>query len=308
MPRLTVALRRLWPVSVLVVLCSAGILVAAVPEPAPSPVVAWARAADWGNFGRETPTLVLDTASADVPALLQLLADGSEPQKIAARYALGYGGVRSDAAIRGLRIDAATDEMRRRSIYVAVMGQRGAAADRAALRSILAEEPLGGDWGTTQAAAYALGILRDAEAAPALERLVAATEAGGSSPAGEALRWIRHGPWNVEALPARSDEDRMIAAALRLGLPRTHGAAVFNDEARGGVWILDGDGWRFQAGGRAADGMQVDFRSRQNAAGTRAILSLSVSCTGCCGTGYDYVLTRDGLGWRVDGLLHTWIS
>jgi hypothetical protein len=308
MPRLTVALPRLWPVSVLVVLCSAGILVAAAPEPPPSPVVAWARAAEWGSLSPETPTLILDTASVDVPPLLRLLADGSEAQKIAARYALGYGDVSSDAAIRGLRADAATDEMRRRSIFIAVMGQRGAAADRAALRSVLAEEPLGRDWGSTQAAAFALGILRDAESVPALERLVAAHDAGGSSSAGEVLRWIRHGPWNVHALPARTDEDRMIAAALRLGLPRTHGASVFNDEARGGVWILDGDAWRFQAGGRVADGMQVDFRSRQNAAGTRGILSLSVYCTGCCGTGYDYVLTRDGPGWRVDGLLHTWIS
>ncbi len=308
MPRLTVALRRLWPVSVLVVLCSAGILVAAAPGPPASPVVAWARAAEWSGFGNETPTLILDTASADVPALLQLLAEGSEPQKIAARYALGYGDVSSEAAIRGLRADAAADEMRRRSIYVAVMGQRGAAADRAALRGVLAEEPLGRDWGSIQSAAFALGILRDGEAAPALERLIAATGAGDNSSAGEALRWIRHGPWNVDALPARTDEDRMIAAALRLGLPRTRGDAVFNDEARGGVWILDDAGWRFQAGGRAADGMQVDFRSRQNTSGTRAILSLSVSCTNCCGTGYDYVLTRDGQGWRVDGLLHTWIS
>ncbi|MEO5819281.1 MAG: hypothetical protein ABIT71_02150 [Vicinamibacteraceae bacterium] len=308
MPRLTDALRRLWPVPVLVVLCSAGILVAAAPDPPPSAVVAWARAAEWGTFGNEKSTLILDTTPADVPALLQLLADGSEPKQIAARYALGYGDVSSEAAIRALRADAASDEMRRRGMYIAVMGQRGAQADRAALRSVLAEEPLGGDWSSTQAAGFALGILRDAEAVPALERLVAAEHAGGSSSAGEALRWIRHGPWNVDALPSRTDEDRMIAAALRLGLPRTGGASVFNDEARGGIWILDSDAWRFRAGGRAADGMQVDFHSQQNATGTRGILSLSVYCTGCCGTGYDYVLTRDGKGWRVDGLLHTWIS
>lgn len=308
MPRLTVALRRSWPVFLLVVLCSAGILVAAAPEPLPSPVVGWARAAEWGSFGSDTPTLILDTAPVDVPPLLQLLADGSEPQKIAARYALGYGDVSSESAVRGLRADAAIDQMRRRSIHIAVIGRRGAPADRAALRDILEEDPLGRDWGSIQAAAYALGILRDAEAVPALERLVAVDDAGGSSAAGEILRWIRHGPWTVNALPTRTDEDRMIAAALRLGLPRTHGATVFNDETRGGVWILDGDAWRFGAGGRAADGMQIDFRSRQNAAGTRGILSLSVSCTGCCGTGYDYALTRDGRGWRVDGLLATWIS
>lgn len=308
MPRLTVALRRLWPVPVLAMLYFAGILVAAAPEPPPSQIVAWARAADWADFSLERDTLVLDTASADVPALLQLLASGSEPQKIAARLALGYGAVSSEAAIRALRADAAIEHMRARPFYLAVMGQRGAPTDRAALRGVLAEEPLGRDWSSIDAAAYALGILHDAGAVPALERLVAADDRGGSTSAAEALRWIRHGPWAVDALPSQTDEERMIAAALRLGLPATHGASVFNDEARGGVWILDGDKWRFGAGGRAADGMQVGFQSRQNAAGTRAILSLSLQCPRCCATGYDYILTRDGGGWRVDGLLATWIS
>jgi len=100
----------------------------------------------------------------------------------------------------------------------------------------------------------------------------------------------------------------MIRAALRVGLPGSADNSTFNDEARGGVWIFEGHAWRFRAGGRAADAVHLGFSSRQNAARTRAILSAGISCGMLCGSGYDYVLTRDGRGWKVTGLLHTWVS
>jgi hypothetical protein len=308
MPHPPAALRRLWPAFALLMLCLAGVLVAAAPGPPPSAVVAWARAAEWGSFGHDVELVVLDTTAADVPALGQLLAHGTEPQQIAARYALGYSGLSSDAAIRALDANARGDRMRRRGMLIAALGQRGSPADRAWLIRILEEEPLGSNWSAIMEAALALCVLRAVEAVPALERVAAAGDSSGARYAREALRWIREGPWNVEALPAMTDEDQMIRAALRAGLPGATGTSMFNDETRGGVWILDGNAWRFRAGGRVADAVQLGFQSRQNAARTRAILSVSVTCGMLCGSGYDYVLTREGGGWKVTGLLHTWVS
>ncbi len=310
MPHSPAVLRRLSPVFALLVLCLAGVLMAAAPGPPPSPVVAWARAADWDDFGVDSDreTVFLDTTDADVPALAQLLAHGTEPQQIAAKQALGYGGLNSEAAIRALLADAGADHRRYRGMLIAALGQRGSPADRAHLIRILEEEPLGRDWSAIMGAGLALGVLRATEAVPALERVAGAGDRNAGPYARETLLWLREGPWNVEALPGATDEDQMIRAALRVGLPGSADNSTFNDEARGGVWIFEGHAWRFRAGGRAADAVHLGFSSRQNAARTRAILSAGISCGMLCGSGYDYVLTREGSGWKVTGLLHTWVS
>jgi hypothetical protein len=308
MLRPAAASRLLWPVSGLGLLCLSGLLVAATPGPPPSPVVAWAQAAEWGDFSPEVPIFILDTTPADVPALVGLVTTGTEPQQIAGRYALGYGDVPTEAAIRALDASAKADRGSRRSMLVAALGRRGSPADRAWLIRILEEQPLGADWSAIQAAAYAVGVLRATEATRALERLAALRDVSGARYAEEALRWLRDGPWDVTALPMRTDEDRMIAAALRVGLPDSGHVSIFNDDERGGAWILDGTAWRFRPGGRAADSAHLRFTSRQNAAGTRAVLSAGIVCGMLCGAGYDYVLARDGAGWRVEALVHTWVS
>ena len=97
-------------------------------------MVAWARAADWDKFfvsNRET--VFLDTTDADIPALAQLLAHGTEPQQIAAKQALGYGSLNSEAAIRALLSDVGADRRRYRGMLIAALGPRGAPADRAHL-------------------------------------------------------------------------------------------------------------------------------------------------------------------------------
>ena len=297
--------RRPWPVFALLMLCAAGALVTAATPAPPSPVVTWARAADLDEIDDGVPAIVLDLAAGDVPSLAELLARGTEAQQSAAMVALGYGG--GDAAIAALRAHARPGDPVSAMLCLA-LGQRGTAADRADLTRALDGEHIGDEWPPIVAAALALGVLRGREAVPALEHTAVDDGSSASGAAREALRWIEHGDWKVDALPATSDEDRIIAAAFRNGIPRTDETAVFNDDDRGGAWIRNGDAWRFRAGARAADGAHLGFAARLNAARTRAILSISLTFGPLNGGGYDYLLTRDAAGWRVRGVFFTWIS
>jgi hypothetical protein len=270
-------------------------------QPTPASVVEWARSADESFLGDATPAIVLDTTPADVPALAGLLARGTEAQQSAAALALGYGG--GDAAIDALRAHATAGTM-----LGLALGQRGTTADRAELIRALDGPHVGDEWPRIVAAALALGVLRATEAVPALERI--ATDDGSlvSDAAQDAVRWIRQGTWRVDALPAASDEDRIIAAAFRNGIPRTEEASLFNDDERGGAWIRDGDRWRFRPDARTADAPELGFTVTFNAQRTRAILSVSLVFGQLNGSGYDYVLSREADGWKVRGVMFTWIS
>ena len=267
-------------------------------ERAPSPVVAWVRATEWHNPSHAIPAIALETVPADVPALAALLADGTDPQQSNAAAALAYGAGGDDAlaALRASGHQSAT------YLLPLALGGRGSMADRAELVGLLEQERDG-----AHTAALTLGALRAREAEPALERAAGTPYATGSA-AREALRWMRQGAWNVEALPSGSDEDRIIAAAFRNGIRNTDRDSVFNDEERGGVWIRAGDAWRFRAGGRVADGPRLRFAVVFNAARTRAMLAVDVLVPNYCAFGDEYLLTREGDGWTIRGVALWWIS
>jgi hypothetical protein len=123
-----------------------------------------------------------------------------------------------------------------------------------------------------------------------------------------ALAWIRQAPRDVRALPAATDEDQLVAAVLRVGLPFATGDAVFNDDARGGAWILDGDAWRFRPGARAGDSPRLSFKTALSRSRTRGIVAVSYICGNLCGEGYSYLLSRDTDGWKVRAVSFTWVS
>jgi hypothetical protein len=304
MPTYTVAPRVFSPIVCIVGLAVVG-LVAAGSWQAPSPVVAWATAASFEHLDGETSAVVLETQPADVPALSALLRTGTERQQVAAGLALGYAG--GDEAIAAL--EAADQQGGAVKIMLAfARGMRGTAGDRAFLIGALDREHFGGEWPSVVAAIHALGVLRATEATSALEREAVDDGSSTAHAAREALRWMRQGAWNVDALPAASDEDRIIAAALHQGLPRTAVSSYFNDEKRGGVWVRDGAAWRFRAGARTADGPSLGFTVKMNERRTRALLSVSIVFGMLDGSGYGYVLAREADGWRVRGVMVTWIS
>jgi hypothetical protein len=303
MPTHSGARRGFSLIVVIVGLAVAG-LVAATSRQEPSPVVAWATAASFEHLDRGTSALVLDTQPADVPPLSALVSMGTQPQQVAATLALGYAG--GDEAIAALQ---AADQTKPAvtSMQILARGMRDAPGDRTFLVEVLGGEPNGNEWPTVVAAATALGVLRATEATAALERKAAGQDAIAFA-AREALRWMRQGAWNVDALPRVSDEDRIIAAALRQGLPCTDERSYFNDEGHGGVWVRDGAAWRFRAGARTADGPRLGFTVKMNERRTRALLSVSLVFGPLDGSGYDYVLRREADGWKVRGVLFAWVS
>ena len=250
----------------------------------------------------------LDATADDRARLAVILRRGSEAQRNAALFALAYSG--GDDAIATLeRYRHPTNDAARRALLCFALAGRGAGADRAALVRALRGEHIGDEWPPIVAAALSLGVLRAADATPALER-VAGTDDGtlAANAAREALRWLRQGPWRVELPADASDDDAVIGAAFRNGIPRTADAPAFYEAARGGAWTLEGSVWRFRRGPRAAGTPALDFTVHRNARRTRALLSVGVSFGPKNGSGYDYLLVRDGGTWRVTGVMFTWVS
>jgi hypothetical protein len=250
----------------------------------------------------------LDGTAEDRARLAVILRRGTEAQRTAALVALAYSG--GDDAIATLESyrHPTNDDVRRALLCFALAG-RGTGADRAALVRALRGAPIGDEWPPIEVAALSLGVLRATEATSALER-VAATDDGTSAAdaAGEALRWLRQGPWRVELPADASDDDAVIRAAFSNGIPRTADAPAFYEAARGGAWTFEGSVWRFRRGPRAAGTPALDFTVHRNARGTRALLSVGVSFGPKNGSGYDYLLVRDGGRWRVTGVMFTWVS
>lgn len=250
----------------------------------------------------------LDATADDRSRLVAILRRGTSAQRAAALVALAYAG--GDEAIATLQREGhpATDTNRRALLCFALAG-RGTRDDRAVLTRELRGEHFGDEWPPIVAAALSLGVLRAADATAALERVANTGDgSGAAAAAGEALRWIRNGPWRIELPAAASDDDRVIAAAFRNGIPRTADAPAFYDASRGGAWALDGAVWRFRPRPKAADEPTIDFTVHRNASGTQALLSVAISLGPKNGAGYDYLLVRQGDEWRVRGVQFTWVS
>jgi len=274
----------------------------------PSALIAAVRAADADDDDLEAvQRAALDATADDRSRLAAILRRGTSAQRGAALTALAYAG--GDDAIAVLQRDAhpATDTARRALLCFALAG-RGTGADRAVLTRQLRGEHFGDEWPPIVAAALSLGVLRAADAAPALERVANAGDGIAAHTAAEALRWIRKGPWRIELPASASADDRVIAAAFRNGIPRTAGAPAFYEASRGGAWALEDAVWRFRPRPRTADEPTIQFTVHRNATETQALLSIAVIFGPRNGAGYDYVLVRQGDEWRVRGVQFTWIS
>jgi membrane protein YdbS with pleckstrin-like domain len=233
-----------------------------------------------------------DATDQDRRELIALLETATGAERDDAITALGLAG--GDLAIEALARLQDDHAIRTQCLPRAA---RGNAEDRAFLIRVLDERGL-------DFAAYALGALRERSAVPALER-----DGGKSTPraSDEALRWIREGPWQV-ALPARpSEHDRVVAAALRNGIPAIGGGRTWTDGRGSGAWRLDGRTWRYLRTGARAFPM-IGFRSTIGANRDRAILAIDVLYRRSNAIGYRYYLVRKAGEWRVVGAVVSWIT
>jgi len=274
----------------------------------PSPLIAAVRTAQEDDDDLE-PVVVaaLDATAGDRAQLDIMLRQGTPAQRYAALTALAYAG--GDDAIAALqRPGSPATETYRQTLLAFALAGRGSRDDRAALTRQLRAEHIDDDW-PIAAAALSLGVLRETDATAALERIANAADGSwGADAATEALRWVRNGPWRIELPASASDDDRIVAAAFRNGIPRTTDAPAFYEESRGRAWVLEGAAWRLRPRPKTADEPTIDFTVHRNATGSRALLSVAVILGMKNGAGYNYLLVRQGDEWRVRGVLFTWVS
>jgi len=292
----------------------ASLVFASIAPPAdPSRLVAVAESSLDDDGSRDTIEASLEGTPEDVPRLARLLKTGSPDQRAAAMTALGYvGGDRAIAALAGYA--ARTGDRAATALLHFAMGARGHAVDRRALIDALDREPSSV---ATFAAALALGVLRADEARPRLSELARVDATGYTGEAAAtALAWLDRGSWQAEVPAPGSDDEHVVAAVLRHGIPGVSADTAYADPSRRGTWIHEQGRWHLRPGADDDAGLLPPFGSgptldvgvRRSRDGARALTMVTVSHGPDATTGWDYVLARRDDGWQVRGVMLTLVS
>jgi hypothetical protein len=233
-----------------------------------------------------------------------------EKERILAIMALGYIGGNSAVMMLTEEFEVGTPPGAGASLAFALSSE-DSAENRVSLRRLLESDPTTDARFTIEQASFALGILRAKEALSALESIAARDSRFVSGhAASEAIRWINKGYWEV-ALPLVSEQDSVVGAVLRNGVPGLYEDHYYEDR-RGGYWKYGTSGWTLERS--EPDGEEdrnwLSFDTFISSDGTRALVSVGFRCktSFLCGHGYDYVLRKDGGEWRVQKMKSTWIS
>ena len=169
--------------------------------------------------------------------------------------------------------------------------------------------PLGGPKGLApRAAAYGLVVLRPESARTALEARASEYE-NVREEVKFALARIKGKPWITPEMDSVKDEDLVVLALLGFGIPHMRESDSFVEPKANRIWIFSNNTWRFEpfeAQGPFAPGNTLEVFVTKDR--KRAMVSVSITCGNACGYGYDFMLRKDEAGWRVVGLLPTWIS
>jgi hypothetical protein len=268
-----------------------------------------------------TPDSDSDAAEAVVRAALE---EGSMVIPQLTRLLASKQGIRSGAAALALAFSGSPDAPRalldhhnrhpgsaNKSIVCFVLPQRASAGDVRFLVRSLRGEHYGSTGPPIEAAALALGIIRDASAVPALE--ATARKGPGSIAAGaasQALEWIRNGPFEVP--PAASPAVEPMLAVMAHGVPRITASTNFIEHEMDRVWTRRGRTWTVRSledsGLEPSDAPSISFETFVTADHSRAIVSVGLTFNPLNGVGYDYLLFRRAGTWRVVGIRPTWIS
>jgi hypothetical protein len=164
------------------------------------------------------------------------------------------------------------------------------------------------DFSTTSAAAFSRGILRANEATARLQSLPKRPNRQESAVANLALQWIRKGYWAIGTTP-ENESGRAIAAVLRNGSPNIRETDYVIDESNGGFWKYTSSRWTFAKGDTPRNtSNEPSISSFLGADGSRAIVTVDMHCGSLCGTGYSFVLRKEGEAWKVQMMLLAWLS
>lgn len=251
----------------------------------------------------------IDAGPAAVPHLVKALARYANSKRRVALWALAYlGGDEAIGALRDEVLVRASDEAT--AALCAALPSRATPDDRAFLIRVV-ESRLQGlsitGWQAVTTAALAIGILREEEAIPALEKVMRDAPGIPAHAARTAAQWIRRGPLAVDVTDVSANEAPILAAILANGIPRSDEAREFSDTERHGVWSRQVGQWSF----RRSDGTErlprMGLRIHQSRDSVRALVSAALIFGPANGEGYDYLLERR-ISWKVKGLVFRWIS
>jgi hypothetical protein len=255
------------------------------------------------DSAEELPRAAIDAGPPAIPDLRAAVANArDEDRQVLGLAAIGYiGGPAAVSVIRAEVQKNPADEFR--AGLATVLATDDSPATRQELIRMLSEKR--GDFRTIQAAALALGILRAPEGLPALRSVPRSTNRVQTQAAEIAIRWIERGYSSVAITPA-NDRGRAIAAVLRNGSPNLRDDDLVADEAGKGSWKFGITGWAFTQ--TELRDSRVEVTAFIGAEGSRALVILESHCGPRCGSGYHFVLRKDGQQWKVQMIIAAWVS
>jgi hypothetical protein len=254
-------------------------------------------------------TLATELGEAAVPMLIRRLKSATtDEDRRSTATALAYIG--GHAAVEALeqRVTITPASWAKMPLYFAATS----APSRklvAALISGLEGPHYGDEWPEMVAAAYSLGIMREKEAVPELQKSANIDKGFASEAARYALEWIRN-PAPTVSIHAPAANDDLVRALIQAGLPAP---SRFTNLCEGvtppRTWKQADGGWVIDPGCTSESRKrQVTMTTYRSTDGLRAIVSIGFVFGPLDGVGYDYVLRKVGKAWVVTGLLFTWVS
>ncbi|MFY9825257.1 MAG: HEAT repeat domain-containing protein [Thermoanaerobaculia bacterium] len=264
------------------------------------------KATDLSDAFDEIPRAAIDAGPAAIPMLRKILLHGKGPQGELAAFSLAYIGGEPAVDLLRQRFQATQDRNVKTTLAMAMASTRLTADGRAFLENSLEGEQFGDQWMPIVSAALSLGVLRSTSSVEALEK-ASKEDSIASHAAREALRWMALDHWEIEA-SSKAKIGPLLAAVLRNGVPRTDEAERFFDRDRRLVWIRENVVWKVQEADSGGDLPLLSFHVHTSPDGRRALVSVGTTFGPLNGTGYDYVLRKEGAEWVVQGVFFTWIS
>jgi hypothetical protein len=253
----------------------------------------------------------VNSGIAAISVLSDLLQSHDEKVQLKAARALTYvGGELAVSALRREYDRAPSTELK--SLLCTALASTGAQHDRQFLVQVLSEYDSSSRAGLVESmpfisSALSLGLLRAKEATDVLEARVAEGGLTGEA-AAAALRWVRHGSYDVEPAKNWSDKHALAATVLASGIPRIWESDRFRDFDQPGVWERSDGTWRFRDEEASARLPSLGFDVHISPDHARSLVSVAVRFGPGNGVGYDYVLEKGPDRWQPRSIFCTWVS
>jgi hypothetical protein len=169
-------------------------------------------------------------------------------------------------------------------------------------------EPFGDEWPPIEAAALSLSVRGASECRDALEQAAK----GESISAGAALLALSAAAAKprCRGSSALGDSEGAVQAVMNCAVPRSEEAPAFYEATRNRVWFHAAGGWATRAPAPSEPRLlpTISLTTVFGQRGERGLVSVALTFGPLNGSGYDYLVAREGSEWVVLALQSTWIS